>query len=69
MMEEAMGGIRSPKKYFLQHKLVNPFNLTITVAHCPRGLPNGILSNIASSREVPKNWTGIPLQSFETMLN
>ncbi len=56
-------------KYFLQHKLANPFNLTVTVAHYPSGASkwNPIEHRLFS--EVSKNWAGIPLESFDMMLN
>ena len=56
-------------KYFLQHKLANPFNLTVTVAHYPSGASkwNPIEHRVFS--EVSKSWAGIPLKSLDTMLN
>lgn len=56
-------------KYFLQHHLVNPFNLTVTVAHYPSGASkwNPIEHRLFS--EVSKQWAGIPLTSLEIILN
>ena len=56
-------------KYFLQHNLVNPFNLTVTVAHYPSGASkwNPIEHRLFS--EVSKNWAGVPLETVETILN
>ena len=56
-------------KYFLQHTLANPYNLTVTVAHYPAGTSkwNPIEHRLFS--EVSKNWAGVPLESIETMLN
>ena len=55
--------------YFLQHTLVNPFNLTVTVAHYPSGASkwNPIEHRLFS--EVSRNWAGVPLETVETMLN
>jgi len=55
-------------KYFLQHNLVNPFNLTVTVAHYPSGASkwNPIEHRLFSM--VSKQWAGIPLTSFDTIL-
>jgi len=56
-------------KFFLQHHLANPFNLTITVAHFPSGASkwNPIEHRLHS--EISKRWAGIPLTSYETLLN
>ena len=56
-------------KYFLQHNLVNPFNLTVTVAHYPSGVSkwNPIEHRLFS--EVSRSWAGVPLETVETMLN
>jgi len=56
-------------KYWLQHKLCNPHNLTVTVAHYPPGTSkwNPIEHRLFS--EISKNWAGIPLDSYETVVN
>ena len=56
-------------KYFLQHTLANPYNLTVTVAHYPAGTSkwNPIEHRLFS--EVSKNWASVPLESIETILN
>ena len=56
-------------KYFLQHNLGNPHHLTVTVAHYPSGASkwNPIVHRLFS--EISKNWAGIPLESYETILN
>jgi len=56
-------------KYFLQHNLCNPHHLTVTVAHYPSGASkwNPIEHRLFS--EISKNWAGIPLESYETILN
>jgi hypothetical protein len=56
-------------KYFLQHRLCDSHRLTVTVAHYPSGASkwNPIEHRLFS--EVSKNWAGIPLESYETILN
>lgn len=56
-------------KYFLQHRLCDPHRLTVTVAHYPSGASkwNPIEHRLFS--EISKNWAGIPLESYETILN
>ena len=56
-------------KYFLQYNLVNPFHITVTVAHYPSGASkwNPIEHRLFS--EVSKNWAGVPLESMEVILN
>ena len=55
-------------KYELQHKLCNPYGLTITVAHYPTGASkwNPIEHRLFS--DISKNWAGKPLTSWETIL-
>jgi hypothetical protein len=54
-------------KYFLQHRLANPHQLTITVAHYPSGASkwNPIEHRLFS--EISKNWAGVPLESYEAV--
>ncbi len=56
-------------KYFLQHRLCDPHRLTVTVAHYPTGASkwNPIEHRLFS--EISKNWAGVPLESYETILN
>jgi len=56
-------------KYYLQHKLCNPHSLTVAVAHYPSGCSkfNPIEHRLFS--EISKNWSGVPLESVETILN
>ena len=56
-------------KYFLQHRLANAHNLKITLAHYPTGTSkwNPIEHRLFS--EVSKNWAGVPLESYEVILN
>jgi hypothetical protein len=56
-------------KYFLQHCLCDPHRLSVTVAHYPSGASkwNPIEHRLFS--EISKNWAGIPLESYETVLN
>jgi hypothetical protein len=56
-------------KYFLQHRLCSVHGLAVTVAHYPSGASkwNPIEHRLFS--EISKNWAGIPLESYETVLN
>jgi hypothetical protein len=56
-------------KYFLQYRLCDPHRLTVTVAHYPSGASkwNPIEHRLFS--EISKNWAGIPLESYDTVLN
>ncbi|MGK5082960.1 ISAzo13 family transposase [Bdellovibrionota bacterium FG-1] len=56
-------------KYQLQHKLCNIHGLTVNVSHYPPGASkwNPIEHRLFS--EISKNWAGIPLSSFKTVLN
>jgi hypothetical protein len=56
-------------KYFLQHRLCDLHHLTVTMAHYPGGASkwNPIEHRLFS--EISKNWAGIPLESYETILN
>lgn len=56
-------------KYYLQHTLCNPFQLTVTVAHYPSGCSkfNPIEHRLFS--EISKNWSGVPLETVELILN
>ena len=56
-------------RYELQHQLVNPFGLTVSVSHYPPGTSkwNPIEHRLFS--EISKNWAGEPLGSYETILN
>jgi hypothetical protein len=53
----------------LQSQLVDPFHLTVTVAHYPTGASkwNPIEHRLFS--EISKNWAGEPLDSYQKILN
>lgn len=55
-------------KYNLQHCLVNPYGLKVTVCHYPPGASkwNPIEHRLFS--EISKNWQGRPLTSYETVM-
>jgi hypothetical protein len=55
-------------KYHLQHQLVNPYALKVTVCHYPPGSSkwNPIEHRLFS--QISNNWAGRPLQSYETAL-
>lgn len=56
-------------KYNLQEKLCDRHQLTVTVAHYPSGASkwNPIEHRLFS--EISKNWSGRPLDNYETILN
>ena len=56
-------------KYGLQNRLCNHHGLAVTVAHYPTGASkwNPIEHRLFS--EISKNWSGQPLDSYETILN
>ena len=66
------GGSNGPRgawKRALQEKLSDRYGLTIVVSHYPSGTSkwNPIEHRLFS--EITKNWTGCPLDSYETVLN
>jgi len=56
-------------KKFLQEKLADGCGLTVTVAHYPPGASKWNPIEHRMFSEITKNWAGIPLESFETMVN
>ena len=62
------GATRRLWKYALQTKLCDPYGLTVTVSHYPRGASkwNPIEHRVFS--EISKNWAGKPLTTYETIL-
>jgi hypothetical protein len=56
-------------RYALQHKLADPFGLTITVCHYPPGTSKWNPIEHRLFAEITKNWKGQPLRSYETILN
>lgn len=66
------GGSNGPKnrafKYGLQTRLCNTYHVTVTVCHYPAGASkwNPIEHRLFS--EISKNWSGKPLDSYETVL-
>ena len=66
------GGSNSPRprawKYYLQHRLCNPYGLTLSVCHYPAGASKWNPIEHRLFAEISKNWAGRPLESFETAL-
>jgi len=56
-------------KLFLQEKLADECGLTITVAHYPSGASKWNPIEHRMFSEVSKNWAGVPLDSFDTVVN
>jgi hypothetical protein len=56
-------------KHQLQEHLSDRYSLSVTVAHYPTGCSkwNPIEHRLFS--QISQNWAGIPLRSFETLLN
>ena len=55
-------------KYAVQHKLCNRHGLNVTVAHYPPGASKWNPIEHRVFAEISKNWAGVPLQSYETIL-
>jgi hypothetical protein len=56
-------------KLHLQEKICDRYGLTVTVCHYPTGTSkwNPIEHRVFS--EISKNWAGVPLRTYETVLN
>ncbi len=55
-------------KYALQHHLVNPTGLSVTVCHYPTGASKWNWVEHRLFSPISANWAGEPLTSYETML-
>lgn len=55
-------------KYWLQKKLCDPYNLTVTVCHYPTGASKWNPIEHRLFGEISKNWAGVPLRTMETVL-
>jgi hypothetical protein len=55
-------------KYALQHRLVDPMSLRVTVCHYPTGASKWNWIEHRLFNQVSANWAGQPLESYETML-
>jgi len=56
-------------KKFLQEKLADGAGLTITVAHYPAGASKWNPIEHRMFSEISKNWAGVPLESYDTVVN
>lgn len=56
-------------KKFLQEKLADGTDLTITVAHYPTGASKWNPIEHRMFSEISKNWAGVPLENYETVVN
>lgn len=56
-------------RHALQQKLVDPFNLTVTVCHYPPGTSKWNPIEHRLFAQISRNWAGQPLTSFELLLN
>ena len=67
------GGSNSPRirsfKYALQTRLVDPYRLKVTVCHYPSGASKWNPIDHRLFSEISKNWAGVPLRTYETILN
>lgn len=59
---------RAWKKY-LQERLADECGLEVTVAHYPTGASKWNPIEHRMFSEISKNWAGVPLESFETIVN
>lgn len=55
-------------KHDLQEKLCDQYRLTITVCHYPPGTSKWNPVDHRLHSEISKNWAGIPLRTYETVL-
>jgi hypothetical protein len=53
----------------LQQKVCNRYGLTVTVCHYPPGASKWNPIEHRMFSEISKNWAGVPLQSYETIVN
>ena len=67
------GGSNSPRircfKYALQTRLVDPHRLKVTVCHYPAGASKWNPIDHRLFSEISKNWAGVPLRDYATILN
>ena len=67
------GGSNAPRvrsfKYALQTRLVDPYQLTVTVCHYPSGASKWNPIDHRLFSEISKNWAGHPLRCYRTILN
>ncbi|MXW82679.1 MAG: hypothetical protein F4246_03190 [Rhodothermaceae bacterium] len=56
-------------KYFQQKTLCNPHQLRVTDVHCPSVSSNGIPFEHCLFSPISCNWSGRPLNSWETIIN
>lgn len=56
-------------KKFLQEKLADQCGLTVRVAHYPTGASKWNPIEHRMFSEISKNWAGIPLETFDTVVN
>jgi hypothetical protein len=56
-------------KYGLQHRLCDPYGLTVTVCHYPSGTSKYNPVEHRAFSEISKNWAGKPLRDYETVVN
>ena len=67
------GGSNAPRircfKYALQTRLVDPHHLKVTVCHYPSGASKWNPIDHRLFSQISKNWAGLPLRSYEAILN
>ena len=67
------GGSNAPRirsfKYALQTRLVDPHCLKVTVCHYPGGASKWNPIDHRLFSEISKNWAGVPLRDYATILN
>jgi hypothetical protein len=56
-------------KYSLYHKISKPYNVKIKVCHYPTGASKWNMVDHRLFSFITLNWQGIPLRSYETVLN
>lgn len=55
-------------KYYLQTKICDQYNITVTVCHYPTGASKWNPIEHRMFGPISQNWAGVPLRSYETIL-
>jgi len=56
-------------KKCLQERLADQYGITVTVAHYPSGASKWNPIEHRMFNEISKNWAGVPLETFDTLVN
>jgi len=65
----AMGLAHECGKKCLQERLADQYGIIVTVAHYPSGASKWNPIEHRMFNEISKNWSGVPLETFDTLVN